>query len=316
LTSIISKAAIPDTSAGFGQAPAIIRQQPYRSLGQDHSVILSGKEDSAVFEIGVVIDPASELAQRWSHILRTLSQLESVHLRIHFNPNRFLPEVPIKRFYQYSFDHALEFDRATGLEVPASITFKDVPETILLTFATDLQRSWLAFPKQSVYDLDNIRLAQISDSARQNGINALLELESIILEGHSRDMPSQAPPRGLQLELSNGSNKDKSNITVDTIVMANLGYWQLKANPGIWQLAIRPGKSSEVFDLESIGSDGMNSPDIRETGNLIAVTTLEGSTLYPRFRRNKGFETVELLDDNAAASRGNRDSVMNKFRSL
>lgn len=289
------------------------RHLPYRSLGKDYTSIIGQNEDTALFEIGVVLDPVSEVAQRWAPILRTLSDLGSiVHLRLHLNPNRVLAEVPIKRFFQYSFDTSLRFDETTGLEVPASVDFLNIPETLLLTFATDLQRSWLAFPKQSIYDLDNIRLADIASTARQTGIEAVLELESIIVEGHARDMPTGAPPRGLQLELSSRA----ANSTVDTIVMANLGYFQLKANPGAWRLSIREGKSEEVFEIESIGVEGMNSPDVAVTGNLLAVTTLEGVTLHPRFRRRAGHEKTELLNDNAAKSKMKSAGVINRFKSM
>jgi hypothetical protein len=30
-------------------------------------------------------------------------------------------------------------------------------------------------------------------------------------------------------------------VQVDTLVMQNLGYFQLKASPGLWQLSIAPG---------------------------------------------------------------------------
>lgn len=49
---------------------------------------------------------------------------------------------------------------------------------------------------------------------------------------------SGAPPRGLQFLLGTPS----SRALYDTIVMANLGYFQLKATPGAWLLTLR-----EVF---------------------------------------------------------------------
>ena len=35
----------------------------------------------------------------------------------------------------------------------------------------------------------------------------------------------------------------------DTIVMANLGYFQLKAAPGAWMLRLREGRSSEIYTI-------------------------------------------------------------------
>lgn len=36
---------------------------------------------------------------------------------------------------------------------------------------------------------------------------------------------------------------------VDTIVMANLGYFQLKANPGAMILRLREGRSSDIYNI-------------------------------------------------------------------
>ena len=35
----------------------------------------------------------------------------------------------------------------------------------------------------------------------------------------------------------------------DTVVMANLGYFQLKASPGAWQLQIREGRSRDIYTI-------------------------------------------------------------------
>lgn len=54
-----------------------------------------------------------------------------------------------------------------------------------------------------------------------------------------------SPPRGLQITLGT----EKKPVIVDTIVMANLGYFQLKANPGAWILRLRQGRSSDIYDI-------------------------------------------------------------------
>lgn len=167
--------------------------------------IVSSSDRGALFEIAVVIDPATELAQRWAPIIETLAALDTVHLRVYLNPTFGLSDLPIKRFYQYSFPRALEFDDVTGRELQPSVRFEGIPEDTLLTFAIDAHQSWLAFPRSSVHDLDNIRLEDLSESARLTGIEAVLELESLVVEGHAREMPSSKPPRGLQLELSKSS---------------------------------------------------------------------------------------------------------------
>lgn len=211
------------------------------------------------------------------------------------NPNRQLKEIPIKRFYQYNFQPSLSFDTHTGQEIEPRITFEGIPEDVLFTFAMDCQRAWLSFPKSCVHDLDNIRLADLSTTAREVGVSAVFELENLIVEGHVRDMPSAQPPRGLQLQLLSPSSE-----TVGTIVMANFGYFQLQANPGVFQLQIREGDGTKVFKIQSIGAQGWASEGVERTGNKLVVLTLEGLTLYPRVVRNPGHELTQLLDDSAA----------------
>lgn len=100
--------------------------------------------------------------------------------------------------------------------------------------------------------------------------------------------------------------------------MANLGYFQLKANPGVWRLALRPGKSSEVYEIESIGADGWKSADLAKTGNSLIVSTLEGLTLYPRFYRRPGHEETELLDESSeiAARKHSASDFITRLKSM
>lgn len=71
------------------------------------------------------------------------------------------------------------------------------------------------------------------------------ELEYLLLEGHCFESTMGNPPRGLQITLGSESEP----VQMDTIVMANLGYFQLKANPGAWILRLRQGRSSDIFDI-------------------------------------------------------------------
>ncbi|KAI5475335.1 UDP-glucose:glycoprotein glucosyltransferase [Pseudohyphozyma bogoriensis] len=316
-TSTLTSATLPDPNAVFGP-PAGPREQDYRELDGKYTSIIGANEDSAMFEVAVILDPVSELAQKWAPIVEALASVPSIHVRLYFVIDRYLAEFPVKRFYQYSFNPALRFD-AAGEEIQPGVTFTSLPEEVLFTFGMDTQKSWLAFPKSSVHDLDNIRLADLSSSARLAGVKAAFELESIIVEGHARDMPSSQPPRGLQLELQSPSATNGS-ATVDTICMSNLGYFQLKANPGPWKLAIRQGRSSEVFRMESTGAEGWKTGSVEETGDLLAVTTFEGLTIYPRFKRREGHESTELLDEGGGITGGSRtkgkDSVLGKVSSM
>ena len=54
-------------------------------------------------------------------------------------------------------------------------------------------------------------------------------------------------PRGVQLHL--GSRKQPR--LQDTLVMSNLGYFQLKSAPGAWTLQLAPGRSKDLYRIQS-----------------------------------------------------------------
>ena len=47
---------------------------------------------------------------------------------------------------------------------------------------------------------------------------------------------------------------------VDTIVMSNLAYFQLKASPGLFSLSLAPGRSRQLYAIDG-GSGAGTAPD-------------------------------------------------------
>lgn len=154
----------------------------------------------------------------------------------------------------------------------------------------DVPQSWLARPSESVHDLDNIQLSSLGESEQKAGVEAVFSLDYLVIEGHARDAVSRAPPRGLQLQLTSDSKP-----VADTQVVANLGYFQLKAKPGVFQLEIRPGRGPEIFQMTSAGNEGWDSPSVEKAGANITVASFEGITLYPTFQRREGMENADVL---------------------
>lgn len=152
--------------------------------------------------------------------------------------------------------------------------------------------AWVVVSKDCIHDLDNIVLSKLSSSVRETGINAIYELKNILIDGHARDV-SQGNARGAQIILGTESNPH----VVDTIVMANLGYLQLKANPGVWRLDLKDGRSKEIFKLQSVGSEGWSSRDVDAIGYDIVLSSFEGSTIYPRLVRHEGKENLDVLGE-------------------
>jgi UDP-glucose:glycoprotein glucosyltransferase len=84
--------------------------------------------------------------------------------------------------------------------------------------AIDTPPAWLALPHDSIHDLDNIMLSELPATYSSQGVEAIFQLDHIILAGHAREVPSDIPPRGLQVVLSDLLR----NQEVDTIIMANV----------------------------------------------------------------------------------------------
>ena len=153
--------------------------------------------------------------------------------------------------------------------------------------------AWVVVSKESIHDLDNIVLSKLSSTSRETGLTATYELKNILIDGHARDVTvGNSPPSGMQIVLGTERNPH----VVDTIVMANLGYLQLKANPGVWTLDLKDGRSKEIFELQSVGSEGWSSRDVGAIGTDIVLTSFEGITIYPRVMRREGKETANVLE--------------------
>lgn len=170
------------------------------------------------------------------------------------------------------------------------VTFDDLPTQPIYTLGMDVPKAWLARPREALHDLDNI---QLSGLAPEEVVEATYELDYLVIEGHARDTLTNSPPRGLQLQLKT----DNSTSVGDTQVMANLGYLQFRATPGMYHLEIRPGRGKELFDMESVGNEGWDSPTVQQIGDEITLTDFEGLTVYPRLARVPGKGHYDVLAD-------------------
>uniref|UniRef100_A0A8B9T713 UDP-glucose ceramide glucosyltransferase-like 1 n=1 Tax=Anas platyrhynchos TaxID=8839 RepID=A0A8B9T713_ANAPL len=175
------------------------------------------QENEPFYDVIAIVDPLTREAQKMAHLLIVLKDIVNMKLRLFLNCRSKLSEYMI----------SLEL-RKKSLNCTYSI------EKVKVEF-------WLVEAVNSSCDLDNIHLQDVRT------VTAEYELEYILLEGHCFDVTTGQPPRGLQFTLGTKNNP----VMVDTIVMANLGYFQLKANPGAWTLRLRKGKSEEIYQVFS-----------------------------------------------------------------
>ncbi|KAH9887933.1 glycosyltransferase family 24 protein [Cubamyces lactineus] len=290
VSSIISSIQQPDPSeVGLFNAPQRPRLRNYRRLSGDYTAFTIGDNITALYHIGALIDPLSESAQKWSSLLEWLAEMPGVFMEIHINPGKS-KELPLKRFYRYNLLPRPAFDEH-GNEIHAKTRFTDLPTEPIYTLAMDAPQSWLIRPKEAIYDLDNIQLGLLSPQDRVQGLKAVFDLDYLVVEGHARETATNAPPRGLQMQLVTND----STPIADTLVMANLGYLQFRTKPGVYRLEIRPGRGRDIFKMESVGNEGWNSPPVEEAGDEVTVTSFEGVTLYPRLARLPGMEREDVL---------------------
>lgn len=288
LTSITALSTISDLPEGIFDSAPTLRTAIFDEWEGEHTMISVGDEATANIHLVAVLNPASEQGQKWTPILKVLSELEGVYLRIFLNPRERLDELPVKRFYRYVLDSAPSFDES-GKVKSLSAHFKGIPSEALLNLGMDVQPAWLVAAKDSVHDLDNLKLSSI-----KSDVEATYELEHILIEGHSRET-SGSPPRGVQLLLGTESDPHFA----DTIIMANIGYFQFKANPGYYNIQIKGGRSSDIFTLTSVGAKGFNAVPGDE-GTEVALMDFQGTTLYPRLQRKPGMEKADVLEESSS----------------
>ncbi|KAJ2906156.1 hypothetical protein MKZ38_002871 [Zalerion maritima] len=284
LTSVTSISGISDLPEGIFEQTPPTRTDVFKNWGTQHVFFDVGNAESASIHFTALLNPASEQAQRWIPILKTLSEMEGVYLKIYMNPKQKLEELPVKRFFRYVLESSPSFDES-GKVKPIGAVFKGVPSEALLTAGMNIPPAWLVAPKFSVHDLDNIKLGSVKAD-----VTAVYELEHILIEGHSRETAGPAP-RGAQLVLATETDPHFA----DTIVMANLGYFQFKANPGFYHIDLKAGRSSEIYEIESLGTRGYSAASGDE-GNAVALMDFQGTTLYPRLKRKPGMEEEDVLE--------------------
>ncbi|KAF9648458.1 glycosyltransferase family 24 protein [Thelephora ganbajun] len=309
-TSVISTIQLPDPDQ-----PALMNTQPrfrrrgYLLLDGNHTRFTFGGDSTAIFNFGVVLDPLSESAQKWSSLLLWLLNIPGVSVDLRIHPNMYT-EVPLKRFYRYNLRSSAVYDH-DGQESASHALFTGLPLEPIYTLATDVPQAWLVRPRQAPHDLDNIQLYAIPSKDRAKGIHAIFGLDYLVIEGHARDTLTSTPPRGLQLQLMTND----STVIADTQVVANLGYLQFRAKPGVFRLEIRPGRGREVFTMESVGNNGWNSPNVEEVGSEITLTSFDGVTLYPRMARIPGMEREDVLPPPDTAGGPSGPSIMDRVSS-
>uniref|UniRef100_A0A8D1SIS7 UDP-glucose glycoprotein glucosyltransferase 1 n=2 Tax=Sus scrofa TaxID=9823 RepID=A0A8D1SIS7_PIG len=258
----------------------------YQFFEDRHSAIkLKPKEGETYFDVVAVVDPVTREAQRLAPLLLVLTQLINMNLRVFMNCQSKLSDMPLKSFYRYVLEPEISFSSDNSFAKGPIAKFLDMPQSPLFTLNLNTPESWMVESVRTPYDLDNIYLEEV-DSI----VAAEYELEYLLLEGHCYDITTGQPPRGLQFTLGTSAKP----VIVDTIVMANLGYFQLKANPGAWILRLRKGRSEDIYRIYS--HDGTDSPpDADEV--VVVLNNFKSKIIKVKVQKKADMVNEDLLSD-------------------
>uniref|UniRef100_A0A1B0G8K0 UDP-glucose:glycoprotein glucosyltransferase n=1 Tax=Glossina morsitans morsitans TaxID=37546 RepID=A0A1B0G8K0_GLOMM len=274
------------------------------NIKEAHSVIKLKPKHTHLphFDIAAVVDPASRSAQKLAPILILLRNTLNCQMLVYLTPVSQHSDMPVKNFYRYVVEPEVQFSLDGGLADGPVAKFTGVPANPLLTQNLQVPENWLVEAVRSVYDLDNIKLGEIGGP-----VHSEFELEYLLIEGHCFDSNTGAPPRGLQITLGT----DEQPTLVDTIVMANLGYFQLKANPGVWTLRLREGKSADIYDITF--AEGPNT--LHQNGHTqVVITSLRSHVIKLRVTKKQDMQQADLLgEDDTQAQSGIWNSIASSF---
>lgn len=224
----------------------------------------------ALVNIVSVVDPASERGQELVALFG-LARKIGANITVHLSPSDL--ESPPNRYLRPVFERGIA-------------TFDDLEDDVLYVVGIREPPAWVVMARECSEDLDNLIL-------QGNQVSAKYELRSLLIEGHA--------PRGTgaQLQLY-----DQDKLVGDTMVMANLGYFQLQPHhPGAYEIKVDPASKFEmpkqilwVRDMSGVTVYPLVNPaPKRKTWNLpiwgkdkkanadINIFTVASGHLYERF---------------------------------
>lgn len=254
----------------------------FELLNAKYSAVTLGSGNSSI-HIDAVIDPLSPSGQKLSPLLRILWKCIQPSMRIVFNPISSLADLPLKNYYRYVFPTMDDFSAVDHTITGPKAFFSNMPLSKTLTMNLDVPEPWLVEPTIAIHDLDNILLENLGD---ERTLQAVFELEALLLTGHCYEK-GRDNPQGLQLILG---TKRVPHL-VDTLVMSNLGYWQMKVSPGVWYLQLAPGRSADLYVLKETVDGSQSYP----SSQRIVINGLRGKLVNLLVAKKKGKEHEELL---------------------
>uniref|UniRef100_A0A7S1TGV7 UDP-glucose:glycoprotein glucosyltransferase n=2 Tax=Compsopogon caeruleus TaxID=31354 RepID=A0A7S1TGV7_9RHOD len=263
------------------------------------SLFITNSNKSNLLSLRLIMDPVAQKAAPLAAKLAFLQRELGVNISIILLPGE-IDELESKTFHRTVLDSTMYFDRETGKLMNSSFPsawFDRLPLSRIMTLSMDTPRAWMIGSSRSLHDLDNIVL----NSVEGETLAAEFVVESLLVEGSCYDRSTNgSPPQGLKLQLWRPPPSTKQ--TVDTLVMKNLGYFQLKAtSPGRWFLQLPPGRSKDLYMLDEFYEKNQYRYQLNQVDSVgrvvVTVDNLDGvMSAYLFVKRLPGTEKELLLD--------------------
>lgn len=293
--------------------------------------------DSVGFFVTAIIDPASEDAQRYAPLLLMMRDRLGATVRVHLNPGRGHADLPVKSFFRYVLPPEIGLPEDLPPSSPLTSSeqlwhpraiFAWLPPSLVLTLKLYVPEPWNVQASKAIHDTDNLKFPPMLTDV----IPVEFSVKDLLAAGQCIDSTksSMSFPNGLQLQLlANDAAGGVSNRVSDTLVMQNLGYYQLKAQPGVWSLALAEGRSADLYDVvvplggaKSGSSIGYNVGYAGDNSELFPVKTLDvivrdftGPIFQLQVKKKPGLEGQQLLVSASKEDepKKNDDSMLGKI---
>jgi UDP-glucose:glycoprotein glucosyltransferase len=206
------------------------------------TLTIPSKSGRPTLVIDALLDPLSEAGKKFGSILLNLIPMFDCEVNLVLNPLLSLDDLPLKQFYRYVAATSLSFRPDGRIDESAGTTasFPNLPSQTLFSLSLDVPDSWLVDAVAAPHDLDNLRLADISDDI----VGALYELTHLAVEGGCKDTsPRKSEVRGMQVQL-----ESSQGVRYESLVTETGGYFQIRASPGLWHLSLL-GRSGQLFQI-------------------------------------------------------------------
>jgi len=199
-----------------------------------------------------IVDPLSTTAQSASAVLALFGMAFNAEVNLVLNPRGRLSEYPLKRYYREVIrwpDHLADGRAVAELdaEVGGASATLALATKHTLTAAVHALPTWLVTAYEALHDMDNLRQVDIGDG---KWCETTYMLRQLYVEGQAFVLGEEgfpiAPAKGLQIDVA---GKGSQEVLSDTIVMGNLGYFQIRGNPGLYEAQLKSGLSNDTFEV-------------------------------------------------------------------